>query len=124
MNRETIPAAPLDYASLPPVDLSRARIILDDGAAREFLAAEGMLGQLEPEPPYTSASLTWRSANTNAVIYAVNFRGCGDDGYTIISLPLDYYSLEQAALIIAIHMQASNLRPGTEMYKDLKGDTN
>ena len=107
-----------------PIDLSHARIIVDDSEAKAFLAAEGMLGQLEPQPPYNTASLSWRSANTNAFCYATNFRGCGDDGYVIVALPFEHYTLEQAALIFALEMQATNARPGTEKLFDLDPDAN
>lgn len=124
MNRETTPRAPLDFSQLPRLDLSHAAIVVDDGAAKEFLAAEGMLGRLEPEPPYTSAALTWRSANTNAINYAANFRGCGDDGYFIVSLDGEYYSTEEASKMIAVFMAVTNARPGAESHALIDPDAN
>lgn len=114
MNRETTPRAPLDYASLPPIDLSHADIITDDTAAREFLAAEGMLGRLEPEPPYDTCSVSWRSANTHAYCHAVNSHVAGDSGYVIVCLPEAHYKLAEATLLFAEMMQDNNLAPGTE----------
>ena len=92
--------------------LENARVITNDADARDFLLAENALSGLVPEPPYDTISGFWRSANTQAYIYATNSYVPGDTGYVVVIFPFEHYSHEEAALIMSCLNAENNLRPG------------
>lgn len=112
--------------NIPDIDLSRAIISFDDDTIRNFLLAENLLGRIEPEPPADTASLAWRSSNTHNYCFVVNSRVPGDSGYTLVLLPFDAYTPEEAATIIATIQHFDNPYPGTEkaMLFDLQPTNN
>jgi hypothetical protein len=92
------------------INLSKARIMSDDAKCREFLAKAGCLSGLVPDPPFDTISATF--ANEEGYVYASYCNRPDDPGYAVVIFPADKYSLEEAAICIAVLREANRV-PGT-----------